>query len=214
MTKYFLILALLIPSFVNSFASAKNNSCSILCASEILGKDSIKEDPDKFPRREYFLKNGKSFIFIQSPENDYLVDLYIVGKGFPESIDTILFDEIEIIDSVIIADINNDGFEEIYVFTRGAAPGIYDHVFGITSDEDRSYKEINFYDVKPEDLKEGGILDGWLGQDVYTFENNLIKRTFPVYSPGDYYNNPSRGSRTLYYNLEKTDKGYFYKLKN
>ena len=176
--------------------------------------DTIKDVQNTIPQTEYFLKNGKSFVILQSPESEYLVDVHVFGKGFPNSKDSIFFDEIEIIDTVLIADINNDGFEELYIFTRGFFPGAYDHVFGVTSDEDKSYKDINFYDLKPTDVSEGAVFNGYQGQDVYTLENNLIKRTFPVYDAGDFYNHPSRGYRSLYYTLEKIDSGFYFKLKN
>ena len=214
MTKYFLILAILISGLSSGFTKQKPESSLMYSVSCYTGKDTIKEDVIKYPPKEYFLKNGKSFTILQSYESDYLVNVYVVGKVFPGSMDTIFFEEIELIDTVIIADINNDGFEEMYIFTKGFSPGAYDHVFGVTSDEDKSYKEINFYSVKPADVAERGFLNGWQGQDVYTFENNSIKRTFPVYNAGDFYNNPSRGYRTLYYTIEKTDSGFYFKLKD
>jgi hypothetical protein len=212
MLKYFFILASLISCFGTGYSEQRNERLSMLSVSYNTSKDSVKDDANKFPPTEYFLKDSKSFTILQSPESDYLVDVHVFGKGFSGSSDTIFFEEIENIDTVIIADINNDGYEELYIFTRGFFPGAYDHVFGITSDEDKSYKEINFSDVKPSDVIAGGVFDGYQGQDVYTLENNLIKRTFPVYNAGDFYNSPSRGYRTLYYTLEKTDSGYYFKL--
>ena len=214
MTKPFFILALLILCFSEGFSGQTEKSAlihSVYCNSI---NDTIKDAPNIFTSSEYFLKSGKSFTILQSPESDYLVNVYIIGNGFPGSRDTILFDEIELIDTVLIADINNDGYEELYIFTKGFFPGAYDHVFGVTSDEDISYKEINFPDMKPSDFIENGVLNGYQGQDVYTLEDNTIKRAFPVYNAGDFYNSPSRGYRTLYYTLEKADSHFYYKLKD
>jgi len=167
---------------------------------------------NKIPPVEYKLKNGKSFIVLQSPESVYLYDVYIIGVGFPDSKDTILFDEIEQIDTVIIADINNDGFEEMYIFTRGFSPGAYDHVFGITSDNDKSYKEVEFRLLKQDDIKEGGVFEGYNGKDVYSIKNNTLERTFPVHQQGDSYQNPT-SYKTIYYTIEKVGSKYFYKIK-
>ena len=209
MIKYFIIPAIIVT--VISFGFTLRKDIQTVCKTR---KDTIGYGQDNYNPSEYILKNGKSFTILQSPESDYLVDARIYGKGFSGSTDTIFFEEIELIDTVLIGDINNDGFEELYIFTRGFFPGAYDHVFGITSVEDISYKEINFYDLKPSDVIEGAVFNGYQGQDVYTLENNSIKRTFPVYNPGDFYNHPSRGYKTLYYTLEKTDSGYFFKIKN
>jgi hypothetical protein len=178
------------------------------------GRDTIKNNSYDMSAKEYKLKSGKSFTVIQQRESDYLVNVFITGNGFSDSKDTILFDEIELIDAVLTADIDNDGYEELYIFTKGFYPGAYDHVFGVTSVEDKSYKEINFREMKPSDLAEGGVFGGYQGQDVYTLEDNSIKRVFPVYKAGDFYNNPSEGYRTLFYTLEKTEKGFLFKLKN
>jgi hypothetical protein len=214
MIKFFLTFILIISFFSTGFSIQKEKSVlkySVICNTK---KDTIKKGQNKIPPTEYFLKNGKSFTILKSPESDYLVDVRVFGKGFSDSGDTIFFEEIEIIDTVVIADINNDGFEEMYIFTRGFSPGAYDHVFGVTSDEDKSYKEIKFYDLKPSDVTEGAVFNGYQGQDVYTPENNSIKRTFPVYNAGDFYNYPSRGYKTLYYTLEKTNSGFYFKLIN
>jgi hypothetical protein len=214
MKKYFLLLVLLI-SFISQGFPEQKNKCDLLhSVYRNAGKDTIIDEQDRCPPTEYFLKNGKSFTILQSWESDFLVDVRIFGKGFSGSRDTIFFEEIEIIDTVIIADINNDGYEEMYVFTRGFLPGAYDHVFGVTSDKDISYKEIYFYDLKPSDFSEYAVFNGYQGQDVYTLENNTIKRTFPVYNAGDFYNNPSRGYRTLHYTIERTDSGFYYKIIN
>ena len=161
----------------------------------------------------FTLKTGKSFTVLQAQESDYLYDVWIIGNGFSGKADTILLDELEHIDTIIIADINNDSFEELYFFTHGFLPGAYGHVFGITSDRDISYKEINFPDLKPEEINKGGIFEGYNGKDVYIIRNNTLERVFPVYKPGDTYENPTGGKKTIYYTIEKTSNGYFYKIK-
>jgi hypothetical protein len=213
MKSIFLIPAIIFSCLSFGLSYAYADTVRAYTMPENSGTDTIKNNLYDLSPREYFLKNRKSFTVLQSPESNYLVNVYISGNGFPDSKDTVFFDEIELIDTVIVADINNDGFEEIYLFTRGFFPGAYDHVFGVTSDEDKSYKEIFFNPLQPDDFSENGIFNGYQGQDVYTMENNLIKRTFPVYNKGDFYNNPSRGYRSLYYTLEKTESGYFFKLK-
>lgn len=211
MKKYFISLFMMFWGISGLITGQPQFSESFIPFHSYSNKDSIKNDLSGIMSAEYFLKNGKSFTILQSPESDYLVDVRVFGKGFPEMQDTIFFEEIELIDTVIIADINNDGFDEMYIFTRGYAPFAYDHVFGITSDEDKNYKEINFTDIKQSDVAEGNIFNGYQGQDVYTFENNKIKRIFPVYNQGDFYGNPSRGYKTLFYTIEKTESGFYYK---
>lgn len=162
----------------------------------------------------YTLKSGKSFTIFQEPESKYLYDVRVVGNGFLEKTDTILFDEIEHVDTVIIADLDSDGFEELYIFTRGFLPGEYDHVFGIMSAEDKSYCEIIFPSIKPEDITPGSLFEGYNGKDVYKIKKNVLERTFLVHKPGDTYENPELGFRIIYYTIEKTDSGIFYKIKN
>jgi hypothetical protein len=214
MTKYFLFLVISF-SFISYGLSGRTANHFVTDSySENSGKDTINNGSYDLSTKEYKLKSGKSFFLIQERESDYLVNAFVVGNGFAESRDTILFDEIELIEAVVTADIDNDGYEELYIFTKGFSPGAYDHVFGVTSVEDKSYEIINFKILKPSDVDEGGVFQGYQGQDVYTFENNSIRRTFPVYKAGDFYNHPSEGYRTLYYTLGKSDSGYYFKLKN
>lgn len=200
--KNFILIILFAQSFL--FAEVSYN--------KPLSKDTNNISAN-IPTREFKLKSGKSFIVMQEPESEYLYDVRVIGVGFQDSKDTILFDEVEHVDTILVADINNDGFEEIYIFTKGFAPGDYDHVFGITSDEDKTYKEINFPRLKPDEIKEGGIFEGYNGRDVYRINNNVLERTFPIHKPGDTYQNPEGGYRTIYYSLEKTVEGFFYKIK-
>ncbi|MCE1163887.1 MAG: hypothetical protein LWX07_00635 [Bacteroidetes bacterium] len=163
---------------------------------------------------EIATKTGKSFLVRCVPESEYLFDVYITGKGFPESRDTILFDEIEHIDTIFTADLDNDGFEEMYLFTRGFKPGEYAHIFGIASDGDMTFKEINFPAIKPGEINTGGPFEGYNGRDVFIIKNNVLERTFPVHRPGDTYENPGLGYKTLYYTIEKSAEGFFYKRKD
>lgn len=163
---------------------------------------------------EFTTLSGKSFQIRMEPESEYLYDVYINGVNFPDSRDTVLFDEIEHVDTIITADLNNDGFGELYLFTRGFKPGEYAHIFGIASDGDKTYKEINFPDLKSRETNAGGPFEGYNGKDVYKIKDNILERTFPVHIPGDTYENAKGGYRTLYYTIEKTEEGFFYKQKN
>lgn len=160
---------------------------------------------------EIATKTGKSFLIRLVPESEYLYDVYITGKNFTDSRDTILFDEIERVDTIVTADLDNDGFEELYLFTRGFKPREYAHIFGIASDKDRTYKEINFPAIKPGEINTGGPFEGYNGRDVYIIKNNVLERTFPVHKEGDTYENATGGYRTVFYTIEKNADGYFYK---
>jgi len=158
-------------------------------------------------------KSGKSFIINIEQESKFLYNAGVTGIGFPGSSDTILFDEIEHLDTVVVADIDSDGFEELYIFTKGFLPGEFDHVFGVASIEDKYYCEITFPGITEEDIKSGGIFEGYNGKDVYKIKNNILERTFPVHKNADTYENPQSGYKTIYYTLEKNASGCFFKIR-
>lgn len=174
-------------------------------------------DTDKalsnIPPDTFKINNGNTFIVMQDAESEYLYDVKIIGVGFRETADTILFDEIERVDTIMIADIDNNGDEELYIFTRGFSDGAFDHVFGVTSVGDEYYSEILFPPFSPEDFLPGGTFEGYNGKDVYRIKDNVLERTFPVHRAGDTYENPELGFRTVYYSIEKNSSGYYYKIR-
>ncbi len=190
------ILFILLPSFM--FAAGSSSQ-------------SLANDSGKATITEIKTNTGNTFVLSFVPESQYLYDVYITGRGFQMPVDTLLFDEIEHVDTIVTADLDKDGFEELYLFTRGFKPGEYAHIFGIASDSDITYKEIYFPQLKPEEIGSGGPFEGYNGRDVFVIRNNVLERTFPVHKKGDTYENASGGFRTFYYTIEKKDGGIFYK---
>ena len=84
---------------------------------------------------------------------------------------------------VLVADLDGDGFSEIYIITLSAGTGSYGNVIGLASLRDKSLSMITFPEVGEGDLKKGAKFEGYEGHDLYEINQNTLVRTFPVKAP-------------------------------
>ena len=146
---------------------------------------------------EYRTTSGKSIIVSEThPIGQSLSNIRINTRDFEHNHSEIYTDRDPISD-VIVADIDANGFDEIYIITTSAGSGSYGNVLGFASNRDRSLSMINFPDIQHN--KE--LFEGYMGHDSFTIENNKLVRTFPVYNGEDTNQNPTGGNRKLIYGL-------------
>jgi hypothetical protein len=98
---------------------------------------------------------------------------------------------------VFIVDLDENGFDEIYIITTSAGSGSYGNVLGFASNRDKSLSMINCTDLQYNEE----FSKGYRGQDSFTIQNNKLVRAFPVYNEGDTNQNPTGGKRKLIYGL-------------
>ena len=96
-----------------------------------------------------------------------------------------------------MADLDGNGFDEIYIITTSAGSGSYGTVLGLASNNDKSLSLINF----PETRKGDENFEGYMGHDTFRIEGQKLVRIFPVYNKGDTNENPTGGRRKLVYGL-------------
>jgi hypothetical protein len=119
-----------------------------------------------------------------------------------------LLSDVDPIKDVFLADINNDGFEELYMITEVAGSGGYAGIIGIASNNDKSTSAITVPELLEEDMKAGKLFEGYQGHDKIYIENKLLVREFPVYKTGDNNAKPTGGDRTVIYNLSKGEASW------
>ena len=155
-------------------------------------KDTSAEAP-----REYKTKTGKTIIISEThPVGQSLSTLEITTKDFEHNYREIYPDR-DPISEVFVADLDGNGFDEIYVITRSAGSGSYGTVLGFASNKDKSLSMINFPEMqeRDEDFK------GYMGHDTFKIEDQKLVRIFPIYNEGDTNRNPTGGTRKLVYGL-------------
>ena len=147
--------------------------------------------------KEYKTKTGKTIIISEThPVGQSLSTIKIITKDFEHNYPEIYQDRDPISD-VFIADLDGNGFDEIYIITISAGSGSHGTVLGFASNKDKSLSMINF----PEIQKGDENFEGYMGHDTFKIEDQKLVRTFPIYNQGDTNQNPTGGTRKLVYGL-------------
>lgn len=170
-------------------------------------KDTVsvtKRDSVEAPKPiELNTKSGKKFDIIVKKSSASLSDIFVVGKGFENSKDTISFKDADMYENVMLGDLDGDGFEELYIVTRSQGSGSYAKIFGIASFGDKSYGQINIPEIAESDMKAGKYFEGYMGFDEISLAKDKLVREFPVYKEKDINANPTGGKRKVLYTLSK-----------
>jgi hypothetical protein len=168
--------------------------------SQIAAQDTtIAQNP-----QEIMLKNGKVIQINEThPIGMSLSDIVLKLK---DRGDSILFQDADPLHSVLHADLNDDGSEEILLHTTAAGTGAYGQIRGVTVEGDSVFREIRFPEIDPE----REIFKGYMGHDVFSIQGNTLNRVFPVYLPTDGNGQPTGGSRTIRYELLKKGKNVVF----
>jgi len=154
-----------------------------------------KTSPDA--HKEYRTKTGKTIMVSEThPAGESLSTIEVCTRGFEHESHEIYPDRNPISD-VFVADMDGNGFDEIYIITASAGSGSYGTVLGFASNKDKSLSMINF----PEIRKGDEHFEGYMGHDTFKIEGQKLVRIFPIYNKGDTNENPSGGRRKLVYGL-------------
>ena len=147
--------------------------------------------------KAYRTKTGKAIIISEThPVNQSLSTIEVRTEGFEHDYQEVYPDRNPISD-VFVADLDGNGFDEIYIITTSAGSGSYGTVLGFASNKDKSLSMINF----PEKLEKDKNFEGYMGHDIFKIEDEKLVRIFPIYNQGDTNNNPTGGTRKLVYGL-------------
>jgi len=167
------------------FSSVGFTSCS-----------DTRDDP-LHSRKAYMTKTGKTIVVTEThPIGQSLNTIEISTEGFeynrPE-----IYEDRDPISNVFIADLDGDGFDEIYIITTSAGSGSYGTVLGFASNKDKSLSMINFPEIQEGDKN----FEGYMGHDTFALEDQKLIRTFPIYHKDDTNQNPTGGKRKVIYGL-------------
>lgn len=101
-----------------------------------------------------------------------------------------------------VADLNNNGLPEIFVFVQGAGSGSYGELV--------AYAVINGDELSPITLPEltGANAQGYQGHDQFQVVESCLARRFPIYKPGDTNAKASGGQRQICYKLKAGEAGW------
>lgn len=162
---------------------------AIMCPLPSTGTDSSTN--------EYLTRSGKAIIISEShPIGQSLSDITVKSAGFEHNLSE-AFKDIDPVKNVHIADLDNNGFDEIYIITVSSGSGSYGKVIAFASNQDKSLSMIHFPIFQEDDE----FFAGYMGHDTFSIDENALVRSFPIYLSSDTNNNPTGGTRRVNYGL-------------
>ena len=178
------------------------------------GKLSSSEIPaDNVPKKiEMKTKTGMTFVINIISGNGSLSDIGVTGSGFENSRDTVFFRDVYPYEQAVLADIDGNGYEEIYIITKSTGSGSYLNLYSVASNNDKSYTPVNVQSIDDRDLKPGKNFEGYMGHERFIFEKGRIIREFPVFKEGDTNANPTGGTKKIYYKLSRGEASWQLKV--
>ena len=149
-------------------------------------------------KNTFTTKTGKQIRVTETnPAGQSLSTLAITSLGFATGSPIVI--EKNKLQNVFLVDINNDTFEELIVVTQAQGSGSYGEATLFTTASDTALIPVSIPLLTEDDIKQEGIFSGYMGHDIFSIENNILTRTFPVYAKTD--NNPTGERRTIIYSL-------------
>lgn len=151
--------------------------------------------------REVAGKTGKIFIVAEShPKGTSLSDIAVYFKG--DTASALKIYDKDPVFKVFNADLDGNGFDELYVITTAAGSGSYGNVHGFASNKDKSLSMVYLPELADKDLEKGGQFEGYQGHDLFEIKGKQLVRTFPV----------DKKTRKIIYELKQSETGYTLKL--
>lgn len=155
---------------------------------------------------------GKSLaLFIQKKSNS-LTDFRIVAKDFSNTRDTLRIEDADPLQHIWIKDLDQNGYDELYLITISPGSGSYATIYGYGSNQDLSLTPIYVPEISEKNLLADGIFSGYMGHDSIYTENNRIYRKYPVYQEGDPNCCPSGGKKIVSYQLKAGEAGWILEI--
>ena len=107
-----------------------------------------------------------------------------------------------------VADLNNDGSPEIYVFINSAGSGSYGSLVAYSVNNMKSMTEIYLPPIADDPINS----KGYMGHDEFAIIENTFAQRFPLYNEGDTNANPTGKTRQLNYKLIQGEASWILKL--
>ena len=159
--------------------------------------------------KEYFTKSGKIFIVdIDHSMGASICTVEVETKGFDIANTTHKLGTLDPVKDIFLSDLDDNGFEEIYLITQSAGSGSYVNIYGIASNTDKSTSPVYVRPVSEKQMEKGGLFEGFMGHNNFTLQNKKLINSFPVYKNEDSNAKPTGGNKKIEYRLIAGEAGW------
>ena len=107
-----------------------------------------------------------------------------------------------------IADLDSNGFPEIYIYVTSAGSGSYGSLVGYAVNKGKSVSDIYLPPVA-DDQKHS---KGYMGHDEFAVVEGMFVQRFPIYKDTDTNAQPTGKTRQLQYKLKAGEAGWVLRL--
>lgn len=107
-----------------------------------------------------------------------------------------------------IADLDSNGFPEIYIYVTSAGSGSYGSIVGYAVNKGKSVSDIYLPPVA-DDPKHN---KGYMGHDEFAVVEGTFVQRFPIYNDTDTNAQPTGKTRQLQYKLTQGESGWVLRL--
>lgn len=160
--------------------------------------------------KEFKTKTEKTFIITEEKPSASISKITVTPKGFLEVNKLLEMEDSDPFDYALVADVNGNGFDELYIITRGAGSGSYANIYGFSSNNDKSVTPIYVPELSDDDFVV--LFQGYMGHDKFYVEGNKLMRKYPIYKKEDTNSNPTGGDRIIEYQLNKGEASWILEI--
>jgi hypothetical protein len=172
----------------------------------LAGMGFAEEADDKAFERKLSLQEIS--FHVQCPNAGSVNTLKITADGL-EGSNAPIEQEIDgTVSNAEVADLNADGFPELYVHVVSAGSGGYGTLVAYASNSNKSLTSIYLPELS-DDKKNS---KGYMGHDEFAVVENVLARRFPVYKEGDSNAKPTGGTRQIQYKLKAGEAGWVLRV--
>jgi hypothetical protein len=159
------------------------------------------------PFKQVFQLQGITFT-VEATNEGSLNQLTITPKGLTEVNEPVTREIDGTVSGADVADIDVNGFPEIYVWVTSAGSGSYGSLVAYAVNKGKSISEIYLPPIA-DDPKHS---KGYMGHDEFAVVEGTFVQRFPIYREGDTNAAPTGKTRQLQYKLRAGEAGWKLEL--
>lgn len=157
----------------------------------------------------YKTKSGKTIIVSEIPQDESSsISIITITPQNLKNNTPITISDADPLSEVFLADLDQDGFDELYIITKSTGSGSDGIAFAFNTNQDEKLVPITI--IEP--ATDAKALIGYMGHDIYKIANGKLTRTFPIYNETDQNCCPTGGTRTISYTLAHQSKDWQLKI--